>query len=241
MAGMALPENPILVLGMSHIGAIARARSCKQRSRIRVVSIRNREGLFDAEGGGERLAGLAPFKPAYVFMSIGGNFYNRFGLVENPVPLAIGQAPFGKVPLGHGRRFVPFDMIAEHFEKSLRGRMMEIARLSEHYRNTPLHHLAPPPPIRDISRLERNAGSFAGRFSRGVAPAELRMALYRIQSDIYRRHCERLGVAFVEPPKAAVDSEGYLSGSCHLENDLTHGNTRYGSMVLEQIEALASG
>ncbi len=61
--------------------------------------------------------------------------------------------------------------------------------------------------------------------------------MWRLHSQIMRTHVEKAGGTFVPHPREAVDEEGFLP--VELCRDATHGNARYGALLLQQMQALA--
>ena len=172
--------------------------------------------------------------PDFVFLAIGGVLHTILGLVEDLVPFAVGDVNLGQVPAGD-RLFVPEQMMRDFFRTRQATRYTLLRQCVEHYAAVaPVACLSPPPPRGQIDKLDR-PGRFAGILDRGFAPSELRRKLYGIELYTLREFCRISNIDLIEAPDKAKDTEGYLREDCHA-GDPTHGNTRYGALVLDQIQ-----
>lgn len=232
---MAQADRRILVFGLSHVIAISSALQPKDAS-TEVIRIPEIRVLGDPVATAAALH-LQSSCPTHVFISLGGNYHNSFGLIENPVPFGIGDAKRGRIPVDDARRFIPLEMMTEHFEAELEVFLQWLAPIRALFGAIPLHHLCAPPPVGDEDYIRRHPSIFSRRLPLGLAPRELRLALYRIQCEIYRRRSEEAGIGFVLPPAAAIDPEGFLARP-YRTRDPTHGNRDYGALVLDQIAAV---
>jgi len=176
----------------------------------------------------------------HLVLSLGGNYHNVFGMIENPVPFRVGVPVVGSVPLEDARIFLPRDLVfaqfAIRFEKLFR--LGNVIR--RHYSDATLTYLCPPPPIGDETHLRANPGVFAEFLHLGFAPRELRLALYRIQVEVMMGYAHKQGACFLPPPPATVDVHGFLMRDFY-NNDPTHGNGSYGALVLQQLIDLTEG
>lgn len=219
----------VQLIGTSHIEAI---RHAALGLSLEVVNIDQVPGLR----AGESIVFTGPLEeiPDFVFLAIGGVLHTILGLVEDEVPFAVGDAELGQVPYGD-RRLIPEQMMRDFFRTRQATRYALLDQFVKRYAAAaPVVCLAPPPPRGRIDRLDK-PGRFASILERGFAPPELRRKLYGIEIDILREFCRTSGIDLIEAPDAATDAEGYLREDCHA-GDPTHGNARYGALVLDQMQ-----
>lgn len=228
-----MPDK-ILIIGMSHIVALNGALRPKERETVTVLHLNdNSGGLYDPKTNTLDLSVLEIDPPDRVYVSIGGNFHNVFSVFENPMPFSFGDATTGAVSFDPTRRFIPYDMIYEHFERCLEPALKHMEPIHDRFRDSSIYCLCAPPPIADEDHIRRYPGLFAPKIEQGFAPRNLRLRAHRLQRDIYNARCTRLGGTFIDPPEAALDAEGFL-GKAYWNNDPTHGNAAYGRLVLDQ-------
>lgn len=72
-----------------------------------------------------------------------------------------------------------------------------------------------------------------------AAPPELRVRIHAVQTDLAREEARRLGADFLDPPQAALSSDGLLADG-FWDEDPTHGNARFGRLVLDAALAHAA-
>ena len=73
-------------------------------------------------------------------------------------------------------------------------------------------------------------------WTRGPAPADLRLALYALQSEVLRDLAREHDAVFVEPPGHLFDRVGFLRPE-FANADPTHGNATYGREMVNEILA----
>lgn len=222
----------VLVIGASHTNVVARALAARPDEAITVINLHDDHRRLRAEVKSGRIARDHPAD--VVFSMLGGNYFNRFGLSEHPYPFDLVED--GGDGIDPGRALIHRSMLREVFREKLRSFRRLLSALVAQY-DGPVYHLCSPPPTQSSLHLEAFPASFAAEIARGVAPARLRMNLYRLQTDILREYAEELGVVFISPPAEALDGEGFLAPD-YRADDPTHGNARYGALVLAQIESL---
>lgn len=234
---MPLADTPVLVIGMSHVAAIAKALTESDRAKIDVVNLTAERRYYDPKEDEILYGPMETWKPKTVFLSVKGNYHSVFGLLEHPTRLAIGDAVRGCVPDSAGRVFVPEDLMRADMRERLETLSFGLLRgLAARFRDARLFHLSSPPPCGDAAHVERHPGVFKAQLHRGVSPMPLRRKLYDIHTDLYREACLAAGVEFVDVPAEAVAADGAMKRDFWNE-DPTHGNARYGALVLDQIRA----
>ena len=228
-------RSPLLV-GMSHVEAVQRA-TLERGSDLDVVNINQLPRVYRPPSATLNFVGPLARRPAKLFLSIGGNYHNILGLIENPIPFRIGDAEHGSVPQDETRMLVPEATMCEHFERQQAHKTEVTENIVRHFEGVPTFHLAPPPPVADLEGVRRRPGVFRKHLHLGFAPPELRRKLYDIEVSNLARLCERLGIVMIPAPVEAFDADGLLKAEL-CERDPTHGNTAYGHLVLDQIAAL---
>lgn len=238
---MSSRSKPVLILGMSHVQAIHRAMSDYENEQIEVIDINAKPTLFDQKNNKINYDLLRGHSPEFVFLSIRGNYHNVFGLIENPVPLSIGDAHAGIIPgdpQARTRHFVPESMMRAYFSKTLADlSFLHLDPLVSHFAPARMFHLSSPFPCGDSEHINAHPGVFRPRLHLGVSPPSLRRKFFDIHTDLYRNACKSAGIRFVEAPQQASREDGLMKRE-YWSNDQTHGNSAYGRLVLNQIREL---
>ncbi|WP_426959670.1 hypothetical protein [Muricoccus radiodurans] len=219
-----------LVIGHSHTTAIEKAVLADPGLDIVVI---NYGKTYEV---GKRHKTLAPelaelYAPARVFTAFGGSEHSVFGLIEAPVPFDFHlDAVPGVEP---GRWVVPSGMIRRTLHAAM-ARKMALAAGARALFGVPVAHLCSPPPFGTIDDPMNLPRVFHDKLAAGIVPARLRRKLHHVHSAIVRDFCAENGIAFLEVPPESMDAEGYLRPE-FATRDPTHGNHRYGRLVLRQI------
>jgi hypothetical protein len=170
-----------------------------------------------------------------VFSFIGGGRHQSSVLRRHPQPfdLVLPEAP--DLPIDPEAEIVPFGAMRAMLEMSL---TRDLSRLEDvvEIATGQVYHFETPPPMEDEWVKDQRPTKWASHWKLS-STKYLMYKLWRLNSQIIRAHAERLGVVFVERPQGAVNEEGLLRAE-FVEN-LTHGNAKYGALVLEQMEALS--
>lgn len=99
--------------------------------------------------------------------------------------------------------------------------------------------LPPPPPVESAAWIMSNPGPFAAPLSRhAVRPAAERLEFWRLFCGMLGQAAGRRGIRALELPPAVLSARGFLAEAC-LGTEPTHGNTRYGSLLLQHLARLA--
>jgi hypothetical protein len=223
-----LHPSPVLIyfLGQSHLTAALQAWATAAPPDWQLAYLQE----------DSRTLSLAHIPTADVYVSmLGGNDHavlamlnhdRRFdvvmpGLAHDSVELV----PAGLLRAEIGRRAAPHLAVLAAFRATVSGRMI---------------HIESPPPIPSAAHIEQHPGVFAAEIAaRGVAPARLRYKAWRLQSEVYRQACDRLGVEFLGAPASMQDAQGMMVPA-GWNPDPTHGNAVYGAAVLRALAARIS-
>ena len=227
------PGPKVLLIGHSHVNCIlAGARQLGAGDRVKVINLRRLDiGTLGAETFRDLLAG---FEPEAVCLCLAGNFHNIVGLLENPRPFSIGMPDLGAVPpIGTDRQMIPHalmrDLFLQKAQPDLTAKLFAICPGVERLM------LNPPPPVADFEHIRNHPGAFADRIGQsGPAPADLRLQLYALQTEVYRDLAQKNNAAFVEPPRRLHDASGFLANA-YVNDDPTHGNPAYGIEMLGEV------
>ena len=250
----ARPNPTVLAIGSSHLVAILAAYKRLQEigaAPFRLVAIQANEERF--RGGPTRMVdGFAinvalaaeverlsrEIRPDHVLASLGGNVHNAVGLVNHPQPFDFLLPESPDEPLHPAAEAIPYALVVatvrarnQHFAAMTRAAHALTGKL-------PMHQLCSPPPIGDEAHIRAHPGFFGERIEEhGVAPARLRYKLWRAYRAALIAVSDELGIGFLDVPEASMDEHGYLRSDL-FGSDPTHGNGRYGRLVLEQVAKL---
>lgn len=230
---MASPRKA-LVIGMSHVEAVSCNLTPELENKISICALNSEKKVYDIKRNRLNLKSIKPKGLSDVFISLGGNFHTIFGLIENPVPFAVTSKTLRSDVELTKRWNIPFSVMKQHFARHVERVLGHIDPIAEHFAGSNLHMLCSPPPIQDDQHILANPGIFRPRLHLGITPKSVRLALYQMHTEIYHERSKALGINFIQPPIEAVDPKGFL-GDAYVNNDPTHGNAKYGELVLRQI------
>jgi hypothetical protein len=172
--------------------------------------------------------------PAVICLCMGGNEHNVLGVAEHPEPFSVGDMVEGSAPADPDRWFVPRAVMRDALREYLEPvrRWNEIA--CETFAGSAKVFFSPPPPIADWEHIQSHPGVFREALDLGPAPNALRMALYRLQTELLKEMATRAGAGFIEPPDEALDGDGLLAKR-YFGRSPTHANDDYGAIMLRAI------
>jgi hypothetical protein len=245
----AVAEPRIAVFGDSHTAALLRGSEAADRrhhyDHIRIWRLRKQK---DGKIVGD--ADLSSFCDEirryrtrdFVFSAVGGNHYAVISTVQQPIDYDFLAAPSDDELTSDAARLVPFRAIAGYIDAGVRGTIGPVLREIRKSTRASVFHLAPPPPKADNDFIAKH---FESRFVRdgihelGPTRPQLRLKCWKVQLECLRNLCKELDVQLVLPPGKSVTDEGFLKPHFYAK-DVTHGNRRYGEMVLKQILKITS-
>ncbi len=229
-----------LILGMSHTTALRAALADQDIPDLEIVNLRNAKEICPNIRGPLHLDKYGGPTPDVVCLLLGGNAHAVLSLLEHPVPFSVGcaaepgEAP-ADAPDGPSRHFIPrslmSDILSQRFDKSV---ALQSEQIHRHWPEAFIIHVCSPPPPMDVSSVYDRPGLFKANLENGIAPPELRLTVWQVQSELYRALAQRLGGAFLGPVEDAMDSSGFLRPD-YASTDPTHANTAYGHKVLDKI------
>jgi hypothetical protein len=239
-----------LVIGQSHVAAF-RDAACARRERDpaapRTRVIHTGEPAYAPElvGDGDEARLAPPLAEAIrnqivrhdplVVSVTGGNVHNVLGLICHPQPFDFRLSAEPSPPLDFGVELLPEGLVSATLARMMARDLVRLRAL--HAAVGSFVHVESPPPICDDAFIAAAADAFfrdAGVASLGVSPAGLRYRLWRLASRLLRAEVQALGCRFLPVPDAAKDERGFLPPS--LAADATHGNARYGDLLIEALQ-----
>jgi hypothetical protein len=244
------PAEPdrLTFVGHSHLAAIERAARARGPSHAAhdaqtFVNLQDARfaDFFRAEERGLRYSVnprhsecVASGAVSHVFLALGGNHHNAFGLLSHPRPFdfVIEEAP--ELPLDPEREVVPSALVREALEQRVWpviGRLRAVRAAAR----ADVTQFESPPPIPSEPHVRKYLPP-----GQRPTPAWIRYKLWRVESAFMRAACRELGVRYVEAPTEAQDGDGFLAEHA-WGDDPTHGNAWYGGCVLRQVNAILAG
>jgi hypothetical protein len=234
----------IAVFGDSHTAALSSAREQSQRRQhyehVRIVRVlKEKDGKTLGEYDLPRFcAEIRRYRENdFVFSAVGGNQYAMISTVQSPLDYDFLSSPVDTLISGDQTHLVPKRAIAAYIEAGIRGSVGPVLREIRKATRAKVYHLSPPPPKEDNEFIVRH---FESRFAEeglselGPSSPSLRLKCWKTQSECLSRLCGELDIEFVAPPPKGVTPEGFLAPRYYAK-DVTHGNRRYGELVLRQI------
>lgn len=216
----------ILVLGESHTTAISKAVVKAMSRSIAAFDVRSRDKAekFDIEP-------YQDLRPSALVLAFGGTEHNIVGLIEANPRFDFILPPFDDFDVT--RQAIPasaIELLLSHRIKSGLGRALLVRAAFD----CPVFALAPPPPFREIDEQTKLPSAFSGLLQSGITPAAIRRKLYAIQCHMMSKAYAEHGISLISAPTAALDSDGFLHRKL-WGRDPTHGNERYGSLLLTHL------
>ncbi|MGB1209507.1 MAG: hypothetical protein ACPG7W_09985, partial [Paracoccaceae bacterium] len=167
MASRTSPD--ILIIGMSHVGVLARAVDTDGLSHIRVVNLTREPRLFTHPGGTTiRLKRFGRIAPRAVVLCLFGNLHNTLSLIDRPVPFAAGS-PNGAAPNTPNRDMVPTGVLRATMQRLEIDRIEDLTqKIHAHWPGAQFLHMSPPAPIADEAHIRAHPGRLADMLPQGI-------------------------------------------------------------------------
>lgn len=172
-----------------------------------------------------------------VVLLIDGNYHNIFGLVNLPEQFDFYLPDRIDLPVKTNVQLLPVSLVHKIFERDMRFVLSFTSQLSQLFKNNIIYQIESPPPLPE-SHIIKYPDPFKEKIDQlGISSAVFRYKLWRLHSKIVHKHCETIGITFIDIPKETQDTDGILLEKyCHF--DATHTNALYGSLVLNQIRVI---
>ena len=167
-----------------------------------------------------------------VLLSLGGNEHNVVGLVNTGGSYDF-FLPGDATPLHPGSTLVPFAALRIQMERQTRYARDMLDRLVD-LTGGQVACLKPPPPIRDgdfvFAHLDRwFQDAYGDRVA--VNPAEFRYKLWRLRNTVFEAQCIQRKVLYIPVQPELLEAGRYLHPDM-IAGDATHGNARFGSVMI---------
>ena len=237
-------SRKIYIFGDSHSDAIKRALAKNLNDEFdvavfRYASVKNGTQIGDKTP--DEVAAIVASMQAddMVVSAVGGNQHQVVSLVQHPVPFDLYTADRGIAPdRMDSVAVIPHAQMLDYLITGLRGKdSRKLTRLVE-MAACPVYHLSPPPPKEDAEHiLKRFETAFreAGIQERGVSDARVRLKVWQAQIEALRALANEWRFTLLPNPAGSVTEEGFLARPFYA-NDATHGNAKYGELVVEQLK-----
>ncbi|MEX0409754.1 hypothetical protein ABGN05_29390 [Aquibium sp. LZ166] len=161
-----------------------------------------------------------------------GALHNQLALFEHDAPFSVADPETG-VPTPANRTVVPVAAVREFFLTRI-GPASTLKQFASGA-SCPVFHFGSPPPRRQMLRKIKKVRLDRGEVDlRAFADPALRLAVWRIETEVVDAHLEALGIRTLPAPPEARDEDGYLHPDFYAE-DATHANAAYGALVIMQI------
>lgn len=246
----------VMVIGQSHMAAVEQATLQRDDDdqtafRFHFFSLTSYERWvwwkngfqYDADLVSKIRNRIASLSCTAVISMLGGNAHFVHGALNHPRKFDFVIPSRPDLPPSSDAELVPYDMICDRARYDVEA-LLGILRVACKSPGVQFFHVSAPPPVADSDTMVKNlmlaANSELGRKMQGdlkrfgAASAEFRLKVWLIYSIATREICKKLGIAYIDVPKAAVDERGYFVP--HLTSDSFHGTEAYGQMVLTEIE-----
>lgn len=234
----------IIIIGDSHVDAIKKAlkkykinNSTISIEAYRYIKWKNDSCIGDLDEGQLRqiLSQLSPND--FVVSAIGGNQHQVFSLVQHPVPFHVFTPSSSQEKLEENLIVISYNQVFDYFYQGIGGNdWRKLLSLKENC-SCYVAHLVPPPPKKNVNHiLNYHETHFKNNHlvEHGVSPAMMRLNIWKIQRDVLKKMAKESNIDLIYPPNESIDQYGFLTEECYA-NDATHGNERYGHLVLDEI------
>ncbi len=235
----------ILIIGMSHSWSLINAAT-QNRNRFNGEHIQFKNEDFIEYDYEKYLDFQVDHKLAFTeldaaLLSIFGNEHNSFGLFEKQVPFSLFNktCDFNASDNPTRRHFVPREMLKQQMKLILekRNTFLILNALKKQFLTKPCYFICTPPPIADENHILKFENYYPGRPTNQIAPRQLRLECYRLHCEILAEACDLIDMPFLQSPVEAADTDGFLKET-YWQDDPIHANSKYGQLVLSQIERL---
>jgi hypothetical protein len=229
-------RRTLVCIGHSHVDAVAAAATAAAVP-LEVFNLWNLVGFTLGARAIQAVREIRSQLRAPVFSFVGGGLPLVFGMVAHPLrpyDFVLPEQP--DLPVADGTELVPYDAVHE----SMRTSMLPFFEIMDEIRDVSggaLFHVESPPPCEEENKAIDQMGWNVFYAGRDIAPSWMRYKVWRLHSDIVRAHCDGANIGFVPHPQGATDARGFLNPA--LRGKPGHGNSEYGAMVLQQMQALS--
>ena|GEM_PF-573613 len=182
-----------------------------------------------------------PDEQDIVVSLIGGNVHNILGIIDHATPFDFCVSAEPDLSLEEDREILAEASIFDALERRSKPHLAvldEVVRLSRRSK-LPVIQVGSPPVLKDSKYIADNLPA-ALRPDDGtmtVTPAIIRYKLRLVASRVYREHCSKLGISYIDPPSVSLQDQKFLKQEFCKRNDAIHANSEYAFEVLKLIFA----
>ncbi|SIT22291.1 hypothetical protein SAMN05421774_11152 [Gemmobacter megaterium] len=234
-------SGSILIVGHSHIRCLMEAWNKRAGYEgeydvefVDLIWLERQEKLAGRQVGDAVKRRVRNPSPNYICQCVNGNFHNVLGIVENPVPFSVGEENYGSAPVGNGRWFIPSSVMMDVFQARFERACKAIESVFAAFPESTRLYLNPPPPVADWEHIKAYPGVFSDNIHLGPAPNDLKIRLYELQTAYFENVARVQAASFIRAAPETLTSDGFLRAD-YYNADPTHGNMRYGQVMLEEI------
>lgn len=173
--------------------------------------------------------------PAVIVSCAMGNEYNTVGMLNHPQRFEFYLPTRLDLPTDETAEVLPVDLVEDLIRLRLDRTLGLYFEMLSSVRGVPKIHLPPPPPIRDSAYIEAYPGVFGEKAKKfGVSPAFFRLKMWLLTCEVQKKLCAGAGISFHSLPKSVFDPDGFFAKP-FLNEDPTHGNAKYGKLILDDV------
>lgn len=232
------PPKRVLIVGHSHVLCLSDYLATTDHDHVKTIQLRtalNHEQEFVAHRTlhFELRSALAGPPPDSICLCMAGNLHNRVASVEHPRPFTV-LFPGANPQKDKDRWLIPYQVMLQSFQQLLRGWLKMANAVYHLFPQARRFYFNPPPPLQDWSGIDELPEQLEEMLYLGHPPADLRLRLYQLQTDLLRRYAESRGAQFIDTPPSTLDAEGFLARE-FFDNDPTHANSRYAEVLYAHI------
>ncbi len=174
-----------------------------------------------------------------LFSFVHGNEHSILSLVQHPNPYDFFESWDAESALESGTQPVPFEVVQRQMEKALNPSVACLAMLRAKLPHLRVVHVMAPPPIESETHIRSTPEVFRERLEQnGVTPLSIRLKYYRLAQRMLAESLQALGIGLLASPAEAVGPSGAIKDAYAF--GATHGNERYGELVLGQMASMAA-
>ncbi|WP_370274597.1 hypothetical protein [Pararhodobacter marinus] len=233
-----MTKSKLLILGNSHSEALPRDPIDGYDLEIHWLKTKDNAkfGTMTLPEAREKVASLTA-NDTLVLMHLGA-LHNIYGLLNHDVPYGVLLDDGARVG-PEDAQIIPVSSIRAVFQNKFESDKV-VPAIKEATRAQVVHVMPPPPKEEIPERFRNKGGDYHGRgiAEFGFAPADLRLALWRIEESALSSFLGKLGIMHYAAPAETLTATGFLAPDFYA-NDATHANAAFGKQLMDAIVRLS--
>ena len=165
--------------------------------------------------------------------TLGGNGHVLLALARHPRPFDFILPERPELPRDEAAELLPYEFFLEALKPLMMPYVWQMVAFRQAIGESFLC-VETPPPYGDDSYVATHLGDYVPNPDAIVSRVS-RYKCWRAHSYLLRFFCRHNDVDFLPAPRESMDEEGFLKREFYGA-DATHGNDRYGQLVVRQIE-----